>query len=97
MKPLKKIISRYMNLVTLILITFLTIIIIFFQVADTHRQAYNDAIMTFQQIEQVLEQNNAELSEISAAYRGTCLYNAEAIAYLIQNNPSVLDLSLIHI
>ena len=91
MKPLKKIISRYMNLVTLILITFLTIIIIFFQVADTHRQAYNDAIMTFQQIEQVLEQNNAELSEISAAYRGTCLYNAEAIAYLIQNNPSVLD------
>ena len=62
MKPLKKIISRYMNLVTLILISFLTIVIVYVQLDDTHQQAYNDAIMTFQQIEQVLEQNNAELA-----------------------------------
>ena len=46
MKPLKKIIGRYMNLVTLILITVLTIIIVSFQVADAHRQAYKDAVTT---------------------------------------------------
>ena len=91
MKPLKKIISRYMNLVTLILITVLTIIIVSFQVADAHRQAYEDAVTTLQQIEQVLKQNTAELAEISAAYQQTCLYNAEAIAYMIQDNPTVLD------
>lgn len=91
MKPLKKIIGRYMNLVTLILITVLTIIIVSFQVADAHRQAYKDAVTTLQQIEQVLEQNTAELAEISAAYQQTCLYNAEAIAYMIQDNPTVLD------
>ncbi|MCI9174652.1 MAG: diguanylate cyclase [Lachnospiraceae bacterium] len=91
MKPLKEIISRYMNLVTLILLSFFTIVIIYFQVADTHRQAYKDATVTIQQIEQVLEQNNAELTETMEEYRQTCLYSAEAIAYLIQNNPSVLD------
>lgn len=91
MKPLKKMIGRYMNLVTLILISFLTIVIIYVQLADTHRQAYNDAIMTFQQIGQVLEQNNIELEEIREEYSQTCLYNAEAIAYLIQDKPSVLD------
>ena len=91
MKPLKKIISQYMNLVTFILISFLTIVIIGVQIADTHRQAYNDAMMTFQQIGQVLEQNNAELAEISEEYSQTCLHNAEAIAYLIQDKPSVLD------
>lgn len=91
MKPLKKMISRYMNLVILFLISLLTIIIIYVQVADTHRQAYDDAITTFQQIGQVLEQNNAELAETREKYKQTCLYNAEAIAYLIQNNPSVPD------
>ncbi len=80
-----------MNLVTLILVSFLTIVIISVQVADTHRQAYNDAVMTLQQIEQVLEQNNAELAETREEYSQTCLYNAEAIAYLIQDKPSVLD------
>lgn len=91
MKPLKKIISRYMNLVTLVLICFFTVFIIYFQVADTHRQAYKDATVTIQQIEQVLEQNNAELAETREEYSQTCLYSAEAIAYLIQDNPSVLD------
>ena len=90
MKPLKKIISRYMNLVTFILISFLTVVIVYFQLADTHRQAYNDAIMTFQQIEQVLEQNNIELAETKEEYSQTCLYNANT-AYLIQAKPSVLD------
>lgn len=91
MKPLKKIISRYMNLVTFILISFLTIVIVYFQFADTHRQAYDDAIMTFHQIEQVLEQNNTEIAEIREEYSQTCLYNATAIAYMIQNKPSVLN------
>lgn len=91
MKPLKKIISRYMNLVTMTMISFLTVVIVCVQNADTHRQAYNDAITTLQQIEQVLEQNNAEIAEISEEYRNTCLHNAEAIAYLIQDKPSVPD------
>ncbi len=91
MKPLKKIISMYMNRVTLVLISFLTLVIVCVQIADTHRQAYEDAVMTIQQIEQVLEQNNAELAEISEEYSQPCLRNAEAIAYLIQNKPSLLD------
>lgn len=91
MKPLRKMISQYMNLVTLILISFLTIVIVYVQIADTHRQAYSDARTTFQQIEQVLEQNSTEVAEVREEYRQTCLYNAEAIAYLIQDKPSVLE------
>lgn len=91
MRPLKKIISRYMNLISLLLVSFLTIVILHVQIVDTHRQAYNDSVTTFQQIRQVLEQNESNLAETRKEYSQTCLYSAEAIAYLIHDNPSVLD------
>ena len=70
MKPLKKIIGRYMNLVTLILITVLTIIIVSFQVADAHRQAYKDAVTTLQQIDQC-----GVPADLSVQCRGDRLYD----------------------
>ena len=91
MKTLKQLIRRYMTLITSILITFTLLIIIYIQVENEQRQAYEYATRTFIQIEQVLDENQQELYESTEEYRQTCLHNAEAIAYIIQDDPSVLE------
>lgn len=80
-----------MRSVTLFLVIALLALILYLQVAHERRQAYEAATETFYQIRQVLEKNQAELTEIKSAYRQTCLHNAEAIAYMIEDNPSVLN------
>lgn len=91
MRPLKKMISRYMRLITCMLVAIILIIIVYIQITNEQRQAYENAVRTFQQIKQLLEQNQEEFEEVRKEYSETCLHNAEAIAYIIQNNPSVLN------
>lgn len=91
MQTLRNIISRYMRSVTFVLVAVLLALILCLQIMSEHKQAYQAATETFRQIEQLLEQNLAELTEVEEAYRQTCLHNAEAIAYIIEDNPSVLD------
>lgn len=91
LKTLKQIIGQYMRLLTIILAVLILNVIIYIQVVSEQRQAYENAVRTFQQIEQMLAGNQKEMEEVTAEYSETCLRNAEAIAYIIQNDPSVLD------
>lgn len=91
MRTLKNIISRYMQVVTLLLVVLFLVAIFYFQVVNERRQAYVSAMETFCQIEQVLGENKEELADTKQVYRRTCLHNAEAIAYIIEENPAVLD------
>ena len=90
MQPLEKIISRYMRRVTCYLVAIILAIIVYIQITNEHRHAYESATRTFYQIEQVLKQNQEELKEIQKNYTETCLRNAEAIAYMIEKEPSML-------
>ena len=90
MRTLKEIISRYMRLTTCVLVALLLIIIVYIQIANEQRQSYEGAVGIFQQIEQLLIRNQEELEEIRVEYSETCLHNAEAIAYIIEDDPSVL-------
>lgn len=89
-RTLKNIISRYMRSATLFLVIVLLTLIIYIQIVNEQGQAYETATQTFFQIEQVLEKNQEELTETRENYRQTCLHNAEAIANMIENTPSVL-------
>lgn len=91
MQTLRNIISRYMRTVTLLLVIAILALILYFQIVHERTRAYEAATETFRQIEQLLEQNQEELAETREAYRQTCLHNAEAIAYIIEDNPFVLD------
>lgn len=91
MQTLKNIISRYMRLVTFLLVAFLLVMILCLQFAHEQKLARETAGETFYQIGQLLERNQKELDETKAAYRQTCLHNAEAIAYIIEDDPSILD------
>lgn len=91
MRTLRNIISRYMQTVTLVLVVLFLVVIFYIQAVNERRQAYMSAIETFFQIEQVLGENKEELADLKQVYRETCLHNAEAIAYIIEESPSVLD------
>lgn len=91
MRTLSNIISRYIRLITFFLVIFLLILIISFQIVNEQKQAYINAMETFCQIEQVLRKNQEELTEIKEVYRQTCIHNAEAIAYILKDNPSIIN------
>lgn len=91
MQTLGNIISHYMRYVTFLLVAFLLAAILGLQISHEQKQARETAGETFYQIGQLLERNQEELEEIKAAYRQTCRHNAEAIAYIIEDDPSVLN------
>lgn len=91
MQTLKKIIGRYMRSVTLFLVIVLLALFLYIQIIHEQKQACETASETFIRIEQLLEKNQAELAETRNAYRQTCLHNAEAISYILEDNPSVLN------
>lgn len=91
LKTLRQAISQYMRLLTVILAVLILNVIVYVQVVIEQRQAYENAVRTFQQIEQMLAANQEEIEEVVAQYSETCLCNAEAIAYIIRKDPSVLD------
>lgn len=91
MRTLKKIISRYIQFITCTLVILILTTIVYIQVKSEQRQAFESADRSFCQIEQLLEENQKELEDIREEYSLTCLHNAEAIAYIIENNPGVLE------
>lgn len=91
MRTLRNIISRYMQIVTFVMMVLFLVVIFYFQVVNERRQTYMTAMETFYQIEQVLGENKEELADLKHEYQETCLHNAEAIAYIIEGSPAVLD------
>lgn len=91
MHTLSSIISHYMRIVMLVLIVAFLAIILYFQMENAQQQACQQAEETFHQIERVLRENSEELIDIKQVYRTTCQHNAEVIAYIIEDAPSVLE------
>lgn len=91
MGTLKKIISRYMTIVTLIFISIILIIILAIQIRNEQNLATERATRTFQQMQVLLRENQRELTTTQIEYDRTCLRNAEAIAYMIEDDPTILE------
>ena len=91
MQTLKKIISHYMHVITSVLVIVIMVILVCIQISVEQKRAYEDAARTIQQIESVLGENQKELEEIKEEYRQTCIHNAEAVAYIVESDPEVLN------
>jgi len=90
MRTLKKIISRYMYLITFFSVTIILIITSYLLIITEQKRAHEAALKTFAQIGQVLDENRRELAEIEDEYRETCLHNAETIARIIEGDPDIM-------
>ena len=88
---LKRIISKFMYLITGILVAVIIMIVFLFQAKSEQRRACENADKAFAQFEQILTENEQELEEIEAEYRQSCVHNAEAVSRIIESNPSVIN------
>lgn len=90
MSNLKRMVCRYMQIISLVIVVILLLISLVVQVLNEQRGARENADATFNQMKQLLEENQRDLNEVEEEYSQTCLKNAEAIAYLIEHHSSVL-------
>ena len=91
MQSLRKLISCYMHLLTIIMVIVILAVATIINILDAQRLARASANAMFIQIAQVLLENQRDLEEIEKNYRQTCLHSAETIAYIIEENPAVLE------
>ena len=65
--------------------------VLLIQLSNEQNRARDTAASMFQQMEQVLTENQADLKRVKNDYTETCLHNAEVVASIIQERPSVLN------
>ena len=91
MRDIKTITVRYLMRITALIAALILITSVVLQVCNEQRQTVISSESVFSQVRQLLSENRAELESVKADYSRMCLHSAEAIAYIIQNDPSVLD------
>lgn len=90
MQTLREMIGRYMQMIVLVIVVAILFVTIISEILLEQRYARETAERMFYQMEQVLEENQRDLAKVEEEYSQTCLYSAEAIAYIIESHPSVL-------
>ncbi|MBR6617825.1 MAG: sensor domain-containing diguanylate cyclase [Oscillospiraceae bacterium] len=91
MQNIQKIIVSFLFKITLFLMVMILGIYLIAQIFNEQKKAKEDTAAIFSQINQILAENKAELTEIVHEYSETCLHNAESIAYMLQNNPEMFE------
>ncbi len=90
MRTLRSTINRYILLLAFVSVTVMLSLIVLIQLKAEQNLAYERSTATFQQIEQILDENRVELDEIQEEYAQTCLNNAETIARIIEGEPELI-------
>lgn len=88
---LKKIISKFMYLITSVFVMTIFVIVLVFQIKSEQNRACESAEKAFLQFEQILVENQQELEQIEAEYKQTCVHNAEIVARIIESDPTVIN------
>lgn len=91
MQNIQKIIINFLFKITLLLTLVILGIYLVAQVLNEQKKAKDDTSAIFSQINQILAENKAELTEVIREYSEACLHNAETIAQILQNNPRMME------
>lgn len=91
MQDIKTITVRYLMRITAVLAALILVTAAVLQILGEQRRTVINSENVFRQVWQLLSENRAELQSVKEDYSRMCLHSAEAIAYIIQNDPSVLD------
>ncbi len=90
MPKIKNIVVRYLRITAVVLSLLIIIMTVIVQFIRENQLARSSTRNMFQQIEQLFEENSKETEETRDEFSDECLKNAETIAYIIQNTPSVV-------
>lgn len=90
MATLKTILNKYMYRITCILIVCILFVVLVINIYSEQRRVLDNANRVFAQMEHVLEENNADLDNVIAEYKQTCLNDAIIISKYIADDPGLL-------
>lgn len=91
MKTLNQLISRYIYIITGIIMLLILGTVFCIQSRLEQKNAIDDSQKVFMQIEKILNNNNKDLQEIEEGYKQTCLNNAEVVSIIIESDPDILN------
>ena len=84
-------VRAYLYLASVVTIIVLLLLFSLVQVFIMRRQAADNADVMFEQVIQVLEENDKELLRTTAEFKESCLQNADTVAYMIDQNPDLVN------
>lgn len=91
MQSLRKMISRYLTIITAGIITVIIIVSFAVNMLSAQNEARSAAESVLIQIEQLLSENQKDLEKVEREYKQTSLNHARAVAYMIQKNPECVE------
>ncbi len=91
MQDIKAITVKYLMRITAVIAVLILVTAMVLQIVSRHSQAIASSENVFRQVRQLLSENSSELESVKEDYSRMCLHSAEAIAYIIQNDPAVLN------
>lgn len=91
MQSLRKMISRYLTIITAGMITVIIIVSFAVNMLSAQNEARSAAESVLIQIEQLLSENQKDLEKVEQEYKQTSLNHARAVAYMIQKNPECVE------
>lgn len=91
MSKIKNIVSKHLYIIGFIMALFIVLMAAGVQIFREQQNNRFETEKIFTQVQHLLDENSKELEMIRTEYSEQCLDNAETIAYIIQNNPKVLN------
>ncbi len=92
MKPhLRKRVFKYLITIVSAMMVIIMICMLALQLRNVTSRSMEDAEAVFEQVGNILMQNEEDLEEISEDYSKSCLANAETVAYILESKPEILE------
>ncbi|MBR6555792.1 MAG: GGDEF domain-containing protein [Clostridia bacterium] len=91
MKTLRSLILRWLALISAVIFFVVLMLTLSVQLFAEQQAACNQAAIRSAQIQQLLTQNEAELSEQLESFYDSNLHKAETVAYILSNHPELIS------
>lgn len=90
MQTLKAKISKYMCIITAIVVAVTVFFTFIIDIFTAQKQARSNADTMMLQMEQLVLENQKDLDAVKEEYRQACLNNAKTISYMVRQNPEIM-------
>ncbi len=91
MNKLRTKIVFYLSAITLVMMLLILSVMCLLEFRSVQSRTLHYAEESFAQIRQILERNARDLEEVQEDYVELCMSNAQAIAYILENDPRILE------
>ena len=87
MLTIRSIVVKNMRRITFIMVVVILLVSTVIQIFNMHKTSQRNAMQIFSQVEQILDENSAELEQVREEYKAMCLNDARTVAYILKYNP----------